>query len=423
MKQMIAVATALVLFLILPCAAFAADGSLSNFTNDAEALTFTDVSPEDWFFSSAEAVSKSGLMIGVGEDRFAPGADVTLAEVYTITARIHAIYYTGSAEAADGYENNADKPWFYGYVKYCMDNGIMNGEPGDVTQPAFRIECASLLSRALPEKELAEINAVADNAIPDLPSAQNTENVYRLYRAGVLTGMDEAGNFFPESKVRRCEVAAIVSRLIDPALRRTVTGLDRAGGADAYGMLRGLETLFYAKSAAVGGMSAFNREYQDITYNIAYLEKLYDGETQIIEEERLNGWINHVFLNKTIDEQNALPTMVQAVRELGISREQLTALNEERKKLGDDMILTDEYIAALYLDDPEMKELLMNPTAYMFDGAIYTWEKIVKMTPDELAEIGLDEETLKDYVERVIEYCTENKILDEKYLRAYLEKN
>ncbi len=161
------------------------------------------------------------------------------------------------------------------------------------------------------------------------------------------------------------------------------------------------------------------REYQDITYNIAYLGKLYYGETPIISEEKLNDWVNNVFLKKTIDEQNALPTMVQAIRELGITREQLTALNEERKTLGDDMILTDEYISALFLDENEMKQKLMNPTAYMFDGVIYTWEKIVRMTSEELEAIGLDEKTLEEYVDRVIEYYTENKILDEKYLRAF----
>jgi len=211
--------------MILPFAAFAIDGSLAHFTTSRETPTFTDVSSGDWFAPYVRAVSEVGLMIGDGEGRFDPEGDVTLAEVYAVAARIHAIYTTGSKAAADEYENDADKPWFYGYVKYCMDNGIMTGEPGDVTQPAFRIECASLLSRSLPEKELTEINAVADNAIPDLPLTQNTENVYRLYRAGVLTGKDEAGNFSPESKVRRSEVAAIVARLIDHSLRRSVAGL------------------------------------------------------------------------------------------------------------------------------------------------------------------------------------------------------
>ncbi|MBR5679733.1 MAG: S-layer homology domain-containing protein, partial [Clostridia bacterium] len=234
MKRILTLLTAVLLsVLILPFAAFATDGSLAHFSTGKEALTFADVSSGDWFAPYVQGVSKAGLMIGVGGDRFAPEADITLAEVYTVTARIHAIYHTGSAEAADGYDNREDKPWFYGYVKYCMDCGIMPGEPGDVTQPAFRIECATLLSRALPEAELLPINEVADDAIPDLPSSRNTENVYRLYRAGVLTGMDDKGTFRPESKVRRCEVAAIVSRLIDPALRRTVSGLEtaKAGGS------------------------------------------------------------------------------------------------------------------------------------------------------------------------------------------------
>ena len=58
----------------------------------------------------------------MGGDWFAPESDITLAEVYTIIALVHAIYNTSSADAADGYDIHADKPWCYGYVKYCMDS-------------------------------------------------------------------------------------------------------------------------------------------------------------------------------------------------------------------------------------------------------------------------------------------------------------
>ena len=227
MKRLIPLMLTILLSItLLPSAVLAADGSLANFATDAQAPAFSDVSPEDWFYQSVETVSRAGLMIGVGENRFAPDADITLAEVYTIAARIariHALYPT-----ADEYDNPPDKPWFYGYVKYCMDNGIMPGEPGDVTQPASRIECASLLSRALPDSELQAINAVADNAIPDLPLSPdkpNAADVYKLYRAGVLTGTDDAGTFRPESRIRRCEVAAIAARLIDPDLRCVSKGM------------------------------------------------------------------------------------------------------------------------------------------------------------------------------------------------------
>ncbi|MBR4743655.1 MAG: S-layer homology domain-containing protein, partial [Oscillospiraceae bacterium] len=88
MKRFISLLTALLMsVLILPFAAFAMDGSLAHFTTDREALTFVDVSSGDWFAPYVQGVSKAGLMIGVGEDRFAPEADITLAEVYTVTAR------------------------------------------------------------------------------------------------------------------------------------------------------------------------------------------------------------------------------------------------------------------------------------------------------------------------------------------------
>ncbi len=229
MKRLIPLMMAVLLSLtLLPSAVLAADGSLAHFKTDAQAPAFSDVSTEDWFCDSVETVSKAGLMIGIGKNRFAPDADITLAEVYTIAARLHAIYFTGSAEAADEYDNPPDKPWSYGYVKYCMDKGIMPGEPGDVAQPASRVECASLLARAMSDKELTPINAIADNAIPDLslsPDKPNAADVYKLYRAGVLTGMDSAGTFYPESRIRRCEVAAIVARLIDPERRRVLDGL------------------------------------------------------------------------------------------------------------------------------------------------------------------------------------------------------
>ena len=300
MKRFISMLTAVLLTVaLLPCAGFAADGSLANFKSDGEAPVFSDVLPDDWFAPYVRAVSEVGLMIGDGEGRFDPEGDVTLAEVYAVAARIHAIYTTGSKAAADEYENDADKPWFYGYVKYCMDKGIMNGEPGDVTQPAFRIECASLLSRALSEKELTEINAIADNAIPDLPLSQNTENVYRLYRAGVLTGMDEAGNFCPESKVRRSEVAAIVSRLIDLSLRRSVAGLTHTA--------EDMNISLTAEEAAALLRAALTEAYEN-TYG-AFTPLDSKPEESVPDAEYLRWVISHLEVSEETEDGYTFPVI------------------------------------------------------------------------------------------------------------------
>ena len=300
MKRILTCLMSVILSVIfLPCAVQAAEGSLANFTAESDALTFTDVTAEDWFAASVDCVSKTGLMIGVGGDCFAPEADITLAEIYTIAARIHATYYTGSTEEADEYNNPTDKPWFYGYVKYCMDNGIQPGEPGDVTQPAFRIECASLLSRALPEKELAEINAVEDNAIPDLPLSQGTESVYRLYRAGVLTGMDEAGNFCPESKVRRSEVAAIVSRLIDHSLRRSVAGLTHTA--------EDMNTILTAEEATELLRAALTEAYENIYGTFTPLAS--KPEEYVPDAEYLRWVISHLEVAEETEDGYTFPVI------------------------------------------------------------------------------------------------------------------
>ena len=67
MKRFISMLTAVLLTVaLLPCAGYAADGSLANFTADGEAPVFSDVSPEDWFAPYVRAVSEVGLMIGDG---------------------------------------------------------------------------------------------------------------------------------------------------------------------------------------------------------------------------------------------------------------------------------------------------------------------------------------------------------------------
>ena len=62
---------------------------------------------------------------------------------------------------------------------------------------------------------MEEVNRIEAGTIPDV--AEDSA-VYLLYRAGVLRG-DEDGSFYPDTQIRRCEVAAIVTRMVVPALR------------------------------------------------------------------------------------------------------------------------------------------------------------------------------------------------------------
>lgn len=67
--------------------------------------------------------------------------------------------------------------------------------------------------------DLPAINDISANAIPDLEPRLGPEYTLELYRAGVLTGVDDRGTFAPWSTMTRAEAAAICARILRPELR------------------------------------------------------------------------------------------------------------------------------------------------------------------------------------------------------------
>ena len=212
----------LLCFQFLPLCAVAADesGSLGNFAkknvwNDS---LFEDVAETDWFRENVRSVYEYGLMVGKGDGIFDPSGSVTVAEILSVAARLHAVYHTGGDAFAPS------DPWYAGYAAYCAENGIVSSLPEDLNAPAARGLVAGILGAALPETEYEAINSVADGSIPDVAADDVCgPAVYRLYRAGIVVGNDEKGTFTPYSDVKRCEVAAILTRIVDKSLRLRVT--------------------------------------------------------------------------------------------------------------------------------------------------------------------------------------------------------
>lgn len=192
---------------------------LDNFVKTAaySDSTFTDVHKDDWFYENVRSVYEYALMRGKGNNCFAPESNVTIAEVITIAARLHAQYYIGTNVFIES------EPWYQTYADYAENYGILEEIPDNLSAPATRGEFAEIIFRALPESALEEINIVAYSGIPDVSLADSYGRaVYKLYRAGIMIGNDATGTFAPESNIKRSEVAAIVTRMVVPALRKSV---------------------------------------------------------------------------------------------------------------------------------------------------------------------------------------------------------
>lgn len=193
---------------------------LDNFTqaNTYEAGQFTDVAADAWYAANVQSAYEFGLMKGNSGTTFNPEGNVTVAETITVAARLHTIYQNGE----ENFENS--DPWYQTYVDYAKENEIIASNFADYNKAATRAEYATILASALPEKALKAMNEVADNAIPDVKTDDACGTaVYTLYRAGILTGSDKKGTFNPGSTIKRSEVAAIVSRMADESLRKSIT--------------------------------------------------------------------------------------------------------------------------------------------------------------------------------------------------------
>ena len=220
-KRVISLVLVIILAFSLLSAALAAVEGLSNFKkiNTYPDGKFTDVPAGEWYAGSVKSAYEYDLVKGESSSKFSPAGSVTIAAAITLACRLHSIYYTGESNFVQG------SPWYQVYVDYAVENGLIKaGEYTDMGAKATRVQYAAIMSKALPDSALQEVNRVDDNAIPDVKMLDpHYSDIYRLYRAGILTGNDKKGTFNPQSDIKRSEVAALVTRMADPSLRKSVT--------------------------------------------------------------------------------------------------------------------------------------------------------------------------------------------------------
>lgn len=94
-KRMIAVLLCVVLVAgLLPttAAATAAKSGMENFKKSTSAnIYYNDIPSESWYFDDVQKACTLDFMRGYSKQRFAPDADITIAEALAIAARIHSI--------------------------------------------------------------------------------------------------------------------------------------------------------------------------------------------------------------------------------------------------------------------------------------------------------------------------------------------
>ena len=223
---------------------------------------FSDVPASSWYAEYVKIAYEYGIMDGVSSTAFNPDGNLTVASAIAIACRLHSLYNKNDAVFSSA------SPWYQPYVDYAQKNNIIeSSQKYAYDDPITRAEFALLISNALPESALQEINEIWGCDIPDvstgspymdavnalanagiltssnafqiyflsviygdslgIDNAYSTSDtfqaIYRLYRAGILTGNDQYGTFTPDAEITRSAVAAIVSRVAEPSERKHIT--------------------------------------------------------------------------------------------------------------------------------------------------------------------------------------------------------
>ena len=191
---------------------------ISCFAISICAMTFTDVPENAWYYEDVDNAVRLGIINGKSGDTFAPNDNLTYAEAIKLAACMHQLYDMGTVHLV-----SVGSPWYQTYVDYCVKNGIITKERAEVysyNEKATRAGYMEIFANALPDEALKVINNVPDDSIPDVPSSKAyAEGVYKLYRAGILQGVDAEHNCKPLDNIKRSEVAAIITRMMNERMR------------------------------------------------------------------------------------------------------------------------------------------------------------------------------------------------------------
>jgi|GEM_PF-3325506 S-layer homology domain. len=179
--------------------------------------TFDDVKGGSWFYSGVKTAYKFGLMDGMGNGKFSPNSNLTLAQAVTIAARMYAV------DKNDKINTDQADPWYRPYILYAKEKNLLSTsmqDPGtDYSINATRAQASFLFNQVLSGIE-SKPNYINTSVIVDINkiSAEYQSAVKNMYGMGIITGMPD-GTFSGNDNVTRAQISTIISRILDKSER------------------------------------------------------------------------------------------------------------------------------------------------------------------------------------------------------------
>lgn len=164
-----------------------------SYTIAAGTVSFSDVRSSDWFYSYVYFAADAGLIDGFGDGTFRPSSSLTVAQAIKLAACMHKHSRGESVSFADS------QPWYKTYVDYAVEQGIIESSYASLSETRYnseisRKEYVHIFYGALNKSCYSQISTVPDGSIPDVAVGDTwADEIYAFYRAGILTGSSGAG--------------------------------------------------------------------------------------------------------------------------------------------------------------------------------------------------------------------------------------
>lgn len=231
LKKIVAIILVFVFSASLTVTAHAEESTLDNFTKwqAYQSGTFTDLGTGNTAWANDYIIEayEYGILTGMSDTAMQPSGVVSVRQLLTIVARMHAIYnFSDASYPYTAFTTGVNEPWYMPYYMYCMEFRLVSESILDAAlrdENATRLQAFFCLYNVLDSKDLQSVNTV--NALPDIREGDlYFTEIKTLYSAGILTGMDGLGTLNPGGSLKRAEFAAVFMRVLNKGSGVRVSG-------------------------------------------------------------------------------------------------------------------------------------------------------------------------------------------------------
>jgi len=215
-------------FAFIPHTAVVIDGqwyiAIASRTNSVYAVAenevdFTDVNKTHWAISYIERASAKRLVVGIGNNQYAPESSVTRAEFVQMMA--NALWLPAASAETKAYDDVKAGNWYYAAIMKARSAGLLDKFTRNDFMPnqaITREEMAAILAAVVRYEKYTVTGSTVDlrTRFNDHGSmnADYLDNIELVCRAGLMQGVAE-NTFSPDGVTTRAQAATVQIRLLE----------------------------------------------------------------------------------------------------------------------------------------------------------------------------------------------------------------